>query len=270
MMTPTEQSHAKPSPAEENAYLAAQLAVDALVDFPGPGTRVPEVIADIETSWVEFGQEWWRILCSGSWFLVRPYMRANLEFHRDPSLSLATCTTEMKGILGRLRAMSHAERADATAGMLAARDAALREAAAVDGTRKTKSPGAEPPVWSKDARKLAVAVHALQTAIDELREGVPSMPWWTPTGPSDRFYALGEAWAVYFRTGLARQLGGDEGEALARTIVDPPLSANQALAGLEEVCRGLAGMTPRHRAIAFAAIDLAWREGTPIGASPHN
>jgi hypothetical protein len=151
--------------------------------------------------------------------------------------------------------------------MLAARSEALATAAAVDGAESAEALGSAHGGWSVDSRQLAVQVHALQARIDELRQGLPSMPWWLPTGPSDRFIALGKEWAVYFRTGLVRQMDSEEAEAVARTIANTPLSADQALAGLEDVRRQLAAMTARRRTIAFAAMDLAWSEGAPIRQS---
>lgn len=269
-MTVEQTSTPKPSisaSAEEDAYLTAQLAVDALVDLPGPTAPYAAQESRHQTRWTLFGQNWWRILCSGSWFLVRPYMRGHLEPHRDTSLTLSDCTAQMRQILTQLQGLDESELAAAARAMVAARDAALQKAeGAVANSRSTSRSDGQATVWSPGARRLAVEVQARQVSINELRVGLPTMPWWEPTGPNDRFLRLGIDYGVYYRTGLVRQIDGEQGEAAARTIANPPLTAEQALAGLDRLHRELTEMTPRRRTIAFAAIDWAWANAAPLSA----
>lgn len=265
---------------DRDEFVRLQLKVDVVLDLPDDSDVVGPTGPD--DRYFRFGATWLRYFFTGSYYVVRPYLRASCEPYADLTLELSDCVRGMTKVLAELQDMTADELAKTADGVFRARRRARQQVTSsspekssrptrrATSTRSRAVGGELVPtseVHAAGGRSFAAELHAAHSEIETLRptSGLPAADGSTTCHPeraSSRAPLIAKAWAVFYVTGLAHLLGGSKGAAMT-SIADPSIDRQQCLKGLGRVRDRLVPLDERERAQAFALIDEAFHKYVP-------
>ncbi len=269
-----------PTEEEKGEFVRLQLEVDALLDLPDETDPAgPTGPAD---RYFALGRTWVRYFFTGCYLSVREYMRPTVLPYADLTLNISDCVDGMTHVLAELTALDEVELAKAADGAFRARRHARQKATGMTDanvrprsatSRRGPSQQPETPPNSHDPRaglpgtgldrQFPIRLQAASEAIRALRPPKDSFePPAGDVGDASKLRLLAQAWAVFYVTGLAHQIGGPQGVVMA-SIADPNLSPDECVAGLVRVRDRLARLTPAEREAVHRHIDTAFHRYVP-------
>lgn len=269
-----------PTEEQKGEFVRLQLEVEALLDLPDETD--PEGPTGPDDQYLALGRTWARYFFTGCYLSVREYMRPTVLPYADLTLNITDCTDGMAHVLAELSALDEVELAKAADGAFRARRHARQKATATTnanarprattsrrGPRQqtTTTPNGHDPhaglPGTRPDRQFPIRLQAATESIQALRPAKDSFePPADHLNDAPKLRLLAQAWAVFYVTGLAHQIGGPQGDAMA-SIADPNLSPDECIAGLVRVRDRLARLTPAERATVHGHIDTAFHRYVP-------